>query len=24
LGLGGMGAVSEPDGWFLKGFLLPK
>ena len=24
LGLGGMGAVSEPDGWFLKGFMLPK
>jgi hypothetical protein len=23
LGLGGMGAVSEPEGWFLKGFLLP-
>ena len=24
LGLGGMGAISEPDGWFLKGFMLPK
>ena len=24
LGLGGMGAVSEPNGWFIKGFLLPK
>jgi hypothetical protein len=24
LGLGGMGATSEPDGWFIKGFLLPK
>ena len=24
LGLGGMGAVSEPDGWFFKGFMLPK
>ncbi len=23
LGLGGMGAVSEPEGWFIKGFLLP-
>ena len=24
LGLGGMGATSEADGWFLKGFMLPK
>ena len=24
LGPAGMHAVSEPDGWFLKGFLLPK
>jgi hypothetical protein len=24
LGLGGTYAVSEPDGWFLKGFMLPK
>jgi hypothetical protein len=25
LGLGGMSAVSDdPDGWFLKGFMLPK
>ena len=24
LGLGGIGATSEPDGWFIKGFLLPK
>ena len=24
LGLGGMGASSEPDGWFIEGFMLPK
>ena len=24
LGLGGVGATSEADGWFLKGFMLPK
>ncbi len=24
LGFGGMGATSEPDGWFIEGFLLPK
>jgi hypothetical protein len=24
LGPAGMHAVSEPDGWFLKGFMLPK
>jgi len=24
LGPAGMHAISEPDGWFLKGFLLPK
>jgi hypothetical protein len=24
LGLGGMAAASETDGWFLKGFMLPK